>query len=441
MLIPRTLIFLLITLFSIKILNAQTLQLTPSNYNGYNISCFGAKNATIDLTISGGTPPYSILWSTGSTVEDLTDLDVGYYRVGVDDADTLTPPVEAEITITQPLELKIELDIHTYPNDKNISLYGACNGSINVLVLGGVGPYSFDWKDGTTTQNRSSLCAGQYYIYVTDENGCQYGEENIFLSEPERSDWQITGNSGTNSVTNFIGTIDSSDLVFRTSNTERLRITNNGSLEFKGPIKVDSASIDSLRVAYVDQAGYLRTIGPGNPTPTPGIFWKLGGNDFIDPAIHYVGTKNFADLIFKTTGFAGVPEEHMRISTSGNVSIGTSTSQPGYKLLVDGGKAGFREIFVKLNGNWPDYVFSRDYELTSLPELEESINSLGHLPGMPSTNEIEREGQNIGEIQRLQQEKVEELVLYIVHLNKSLDELKTEFENLKLDNERVKTKN
>ena len=64
--------------------------MTPSNYNGYNISCFGSATGSINLTITGGTPPYSIIWSNAATTEDLSNVSAGYYRVTVDDADTLT---------------------------------------------------------------------------------------------------------------------------------------------------------------------------------------------------------------------------------------------------------------------------------------------------------------------------------------------------------------
>ncbi|MBL0341669.1 MAG: SprB repeat-containing protein [Bacteroidetes bacterium] len=69
---------------------SQTLTLTPSNFNGYNISCFGSATGSVNLTISGGTPPYTFEWSNAATTEDLINVPAGYYRVSVDDADTLT---------------------------------------------------------------------------------------------------------------------------------------------------------------------------------------------------------------------------------------------------------------------------------------------------------------------------------------------------------------
>lgn len=67
-----------------------TVTLTPSNYNGYNIRCFGGKSGSIDITVTGGTAPYTFQWTSGDTIEDLLAIPAGYYKVGVFDANNLT---------------------------------------------------------------------------------------------------------------------------------------------------------------------------------------------------------------------------------------------------------------------------------------------------------------------------------------------------------------
>lgn len=100
---------LLIALFTMVCFetNAQQLSLstTPSNYNGYNISCFGNSDGFINLTITGGIPPYQILWSTADTIEDLENLPAGYYNVRVTDSDSLPQMVQVEITLTEPRQI------------------------------------------------------------------------------------------------------------------------------------------------------------------------------------------------------------------------------------------------------------------------------------------------------------------------------------------------
>src|SRR5215213_3641556 len=117
----KRLLFICILLMALcKVsVKAQTLLLNPSNYNGYNVSCFGGNNGSIDLTISGGTAPYVITWSTGAITEDISNLRAGYYRVSVDDANLNTPPVDAEITLKEPSDIVVSNTPYEYPNHFN----------------------------------------------------------------------------------------------------------------------------------------------------------------------------------------------------------------------------------------------------------------------------------------------------------------------------------
>ncbi len=117
---------------------------------------------------------------------------------------------------------------------------------------------------------------------------------------------------------------------------------------------------------------------------------------------------------------------------SGNVGIGNvaddRTLASGYKLSVKG-KLMAEEVRVLLEADWPDYVFEDNYALTPIPELEKQIDDLGHLPGIPSAAEIETNGQDLGEINRLQIEKIEELTLYIIELEKRIRLIENKHQN------------
>ena len=90
------------------------------------------------------------------------------------------------------------------------------------------------------------------------------------------------------------------------------------------------------------------------------------------------------------------------------------------------------ELRVKLSQNWPDYVFAEDYELMSLEEVEQSIKENGHLPGIPSAAEVEKEGGiEVGEMQRLMLEKMEEMTLHLIELKKENEQLRKELQELK----------
>jgi hypothetical protein len=114
---------------------------------------------------------------------------------------------------------------------------------------------------------------------------------------------------------------------------------------------------------------------------------------------------------------------------TGQVGIGviSSATMPSddYLLAVDG-KIISEEIRVEISGSWPDYVFEKNYALTPLNELEDHIATYGHLPGIPSTTEVEADGILLGEMQRVLLEKVEELTLHVIALQKEIDQLKSE---------------
>lgn len=82
-----------------------------------------------------------------------------------------------------------------------------------------------------------------------------------------------------------------------------------------------------------------------------------------------------------------------------------------------------REINVQLT-NFPDYVFDKNYKLKSIESLEAYIKQNHHLPNVPAASEIAANGANLGELSKLQMEKIEELTLYIIELKKEVEELK-----------------
>jgi hypothetical protein len=133
----------------------------------------------------------------------------------------------------------------------------------------------------------------------------------------------------------------------------------------------------------------------------------------------------------KTASPIGVGNTDINYSL-GCVGIGSNphiyASRADYKLLVDG-SIGAREVVIKaINQPWPDYVFAKDYNLMKLTQLEKYIANNKHLPDMPSALEIEANGQSLSEIQRLQQQKIEELFLYVLQQQKEIEELKVLFQ-------------
>ncbi|TXN36139.1 hypothetical protein FVB32_16405 [Flagellimonas hymeniacidonis] len=118
-------------------------------------------------------------------------------------------------------------------------------------------------------------------------------------------------------------------------------------------------------------------------------------------------------------------------SYTGDVAVGTNSVPNGYKMAIDG-KLITEEVKVQLSGNWPDYVFAKDYDLPSLEEIQKHIKEKGHLPNIPSAKEVEQNGFELGEMNRLLIEKIEELTLYILQLeqkNQTIEKRLNKIEN------------
>jgi hypothetical protein len=103
-------------------------------------------------------------------------------------------------------------------------------------------------------------------------------------------------------------------------------------------------------------------------------------------------------------------------------SLGIGTTTPTYKLSVNG-TIGAKEIKVTSSG-WSDFVFEPDYDLPSLQEVETFIDQNGHLPDIPSAEEVKANGISLGEIDAKLLQKIEELTLYVIELKKENEDLK-----------------
>lgn len=87
-----------------------------------------------------------------------------------------------------------------------------------------------------------------------------------------------------------------------------------------------------------------------------------------------------------------------------------------------------REVKVDAQA-WPDYVFEKGYDLMSLEEIEAFIQKEGHLPNVPSAEQVEKEGQDLGEMNKILLQKVEELTLHLIEQQKQIDELKEQLQD------------
>jgi hypothetical protein len=120
----------------------------------------------------------------------------------------------------------------------------------------------------------------------------------------------------------------------------------------------------------------------------------------------------------------------MTFRGDGRVGILTTTPANGYALSVNG-KIICNELRVQLTGAWPDYVFDEAYTLSPLKDVANFIKTNKHLPGIPKAEDIARDGQHVGDIQKKMMEKIEELTLYLIEHQKQLEEQQAEIAELK----------
>ena len=144
-------------------------------------------------------------------------------------------------------------------------------------------------------------------------------------------------------------------------------------------------------------------------------------------------------LTLSTPSFDGDwPKSVFTVRTNGKIFMGGVDPTPGfvcsdcndYRLFV---KDGIKAEKVKVEagpGGWADYVFKKEYKLRSLEEVEQHISEKGHLPNIPSAQEVEKEGINLGEMNTKLLEKIEELTLYSIEQNKQLKSQSEKIEKL-----------
>ena len=133
-------------------------------------------SGSIDLSVTGGTSPFTFSWSNGQTTEDISGLTAGDYTVTVTDFNGCTET----LTVTVSSDLG-DIIVEAIPSP--VDCYGNNTGSIDLTVSGGVPNYTFIWSNGETTQNISSLIAGTYTVTVTDAKGASM-KISVEITEP-----------------------------------------------------------------------------------------------------------------------------------------------------------------------------------------------------------------------------------------------------------------
>ena len=141
-----------------------------------NVSCNGVADGGATASGTGGTNPYSYLWSNGATTAAVTGLVAGTYSVTLTDANGCTD--STSVVITEPIVL-----VASVTNTLNVLCNGDTNGVGQVGATGGTQPYTYSWLNGATTPVSTGLGAGSYVVTITDTNGC-FDTTTVVITEP-----------------------------------------------------------------------------------------------------------------------------------------------------------------------------------------------------------------------------------------------------------------
>ncbi len=268
-----------------------------------NINCHDIAEGAIDIAVSGGTTPFTYLWSNGSTSEDLTNLSVGTYTITVTDNNGCTTSETLNIVYNN-------LELTSVVSATTVNCFGGNNGSINLLASGGQAPYQYNWNNGTyTISNPQNLVAGTYNVIVSDANGCTTSN-SVSVQEPIGPLSSIANVQNILCFGNATGAIDLStsggtfpytfswsngstleDLIGITTNTYTVIITDSKGCTFELPVTVTGPQ-EELAIQPTltnvgcngDSSGAINVVISGG-TPSYSILWN-GQN----------GTSNLSNL-------------------------------------------------------------------------------------------------------------------------------------------------
>jgi len=281
-------------------------------------------------------------------------------------------------------------------------------------------PHLFDRDEGTgEDSSRSAFNYSNTFLMTNPNTGTtanngftisQFNKE-ITLRQQEEDNFKIFGTEEKGLVIAPNGNIT----VGKTASNANYQLYVDGSIASKGNISInDGVGSIALGNASDKDLAYGTSYIGFNAIRNPSTkTWTCAGD----------GANNGGSVIWSnvqgTIFFATIPRTGANAQTLTDAQI-----KQNIKLQLNpDGALRCKEVKITLTG-WPDYVLDKDYNLMPLKELEKFITENNHLPEVPSAAEVEENGVQLGEMNAILLKKIEELTLYIITLQKQINELK-----------------
>jgi hypothetical protein len=408
--------------------NGSQVQGTPWNLNGNNVFYssgnvgIGTNNPNFALDIAGTLNATNILVN-GTPLEGspspwtTSGSDISY--------------TEGNVDVTTLNATNINLDGSTLvssPWTISGSDISFTTGDIDVATLNA----SEILLNGTPLENSESP-------WTTLGSDISYTDGDVDVTTLNATNINLDGSTLVSSP----WTISGSDISFTTGDIEVTTLNASEILLNGTPLENSESPWTTLGsdISYTDGDVDVTTLNATNINLDGSTLvsspWTISGSDisFTTGDID-VATLNASEILLN-----GTPLENSEspwtttgndlFYNTGNVGIGTNNTQ-GYMFAVAGNMIA-EGVKVELMGNWPDFVFEKNFDLLSLKDIERYIEENGHLPHVPSAEEIKRNGIDLGGMDATLLQKIEELTLYTIEQQKEIDSLKAL--NLKLWNQ------
>lgn len=396
---------------SVYLIEPAALNFTPtitSDYNGSQISCFGAADGEINISVSGGISPFSYSTDNGATFVVggsspyvITGLSDGTYDIYVQDANGCTAG-PTSISISEPGLVTATTTVSSNYNGQDISCAGASDGQITMTGIGGTIPYMFDFNNTGLSTNTTvnSLSTGTYDMTIEDANGCtnsyvgavtltdppllvfggvsvasSYNGEDISCNGASDGIIEITASGGTSNGGDYTYLLD--NVSFGTG-ASPYSVTNlddntygvvvqddNGCVTTSNPITLTEPLLLTLSNAYISSGISCNTFSDGEIT----IDAQGGTGAYhysIDDGLSYVSSSVFGSLpnnsytcyIMDDNGCIAGPSTVDLIEPAVLVlnSATVTSNFNGMQTSCDGSSDGV--ITILASGGTPNYNYS-----------------------------------------------------------------------------------